>query len=433
MFKQRKKENHKLLNSKKCDEHAFFKTMSKFFCRNKKNTNNSTFNYLEVVSLMSFSIFFGIIVGSILAYGKSTVYDYGIDETERELLDSYNRILNGYYENISGKDLMNAAVDGMINILDDPHSVYMDNEQTEAFKQKVDGSYVGLGVSLVSGDDGVYVYEILKNSPAEKSGIQVNDIFVKINDKDITNLAIDELIEYTKGDSGEKVKITVKRNNDFIDLEITRSVVELSSVYEKTFELDDLKIGYIFIETFAANTYEQFKDVLNNIESKNINSLIIDVRDNPGGHLNQAKDILSLFFDKKTVLYQLQTKDKIKKVYSNSNKKRTYDIAVLINSNSASASEILASCFQDNYKNSVLVGVKSYGKGTVQQEVLLSTGASMKYTVEKWLTAKGSTIEGSGIIPDKEIDQNSLYYLQPSDENDAQLQKAIEILIKKEF
>ena len=202
---------------------------------------------------------------------------------------------------------------------------------------------------------------------------------------------------------------------------------------KKIFEKDDMKIGYICIETFAANTYEQFRNVLKDLESENINSLIIDVRDNPGGHLNQAKKILSLFFDKKTVLYQLQTKDKIKKVYSSSNKKRTYDIAVLINSNSASASEILASSFQDNYKNSVLIGVKSYGKGTVQQEVLLSTGASMKYTVEKWLTAKGKTIEGSGIVPDKEIEHNPLYYLQPSDENDVQLQKAFEVLTKKEF
>lgn len=433
MFKQKKKVNPKWLNLKKYSDNTFFKSISKFFCRKNKNSKDSNFSYLEVVCLMAFSIFFGIIIGSILTYGKGSSYGYSVDETERELLDSYNRILSGYYENISGKDLMNAAVDGMIGVLGDPHSVYMDSEQTDAFKQKVDGSYIGLGVTLASEDNGVYVYQVLKNSPAEKSGIQVNDIFVKINDKDITNLQIDELIEYTKGESGEKVKITVKRNNNFIDLEVIRSVVEISSVYNKIFEKDDMKIGYIFIETFAANTYEQFRNVLKDLESENIDSLIIDVRDNPGGHLNQAKKILSLFFDKKTVLYQLQTKDKIKKVYSSSNKKRTYDIAVLINSNSASASEILASCFQDNYKNSVLIGVKSYGKGTVQQEVLLSTGASMKYTVEKWLTAKGKTIEGSGIVPDKEIEQNPLYYLKPSDENDVQLQRAIEVLTKKEF
>lgn len=433
MFKYNKKVNYNILNFIKCSFSTFFRGISNFFCRKNKGSKDSRFSYLEVVCLMAFSILFGVIIGSILTYGKGSSYGYSVDETERELLDSYNRILNGYYENISGKDLMNAAVDGMIGVLDDPHSVYMDSEQTDAFKQKVDGSYIGLGVTLASEDNGVYVYQVLKNSPAEKSGIQVNDIFVKINGKDITNLEIDELIEYSKGESGEKVKITVKRDNELIDLEVIRSVVEISSVYNKVFEKDDVKIGYIFIETFAANTYEQFNDILKDMESENIDSLIIDVRDNPGGHLNQAKKILSLFFDKKTVLYQLQTKDKIKKVYSSSNKKRAYDIAVLINSNSASASEILASSFQDNYKNSVLIGVKSYGKGTVQQEVLLSTGASMKYTVEKWLTAKGKTIEGSGIVPDKEIEQNPLYYLKPSDENDVQLQRAIEVLTKKEF
>ena len=138
-----------------------------------------------------------------------------------------------------------------------------------------------------------------------------------------------------------------------------------------------------------------------------------------------------MFFDKKTILYQVETKGNIEKFYANTKDKRNYDVVVLIDSSSASASEILAACFKDNYKNVTLVGTKSYGKGTIQKTYEFSNGSSLKYTAQKWLTSKGKSIDGEGIEPDVVVELNDEYYNNPTDENDLQLQKAIEILKNK--
>ena len=210
------------------------------------------------------------------------------------------------------------------------------------------------------------------------------------------------------------------------------SVDAYTALIGNVFEKDGQRIGYLSIEIFASNTYKQFNKQLKSLEKQGIDSLILDVRDNPGGHLNQINDILSLFFNKKTVLYQIESKGATQKVYSTGNKNRTYDIAVLINGSSASASEILASCFQDNDEHAVIIGTKSYGKGTVQKSFELSTGASLKYTTERWLTAKGAWLNGEGVTPDIVIEQSSEYQTLPTYDVDAQLQKAIEVLIKEE-
>ena len=169
----------------------------------------------------------------------------------------------------------------------------------------------------------------------------------------------------------------------------------------------------------------QFSKVLNDLEGSGIDSLVIDVRGNPGGHLNQVTDILSLFFNKKTILYQIQTKNKVEKVKSKTKDYREYPVAVLINSSSASASEILASCFKDNYKNSIIVGTNSYGKGSIQKSKSLISGSTIKYTTEKWLTSKGKSIDKNGIIPDVIIEQNDDFFEDNNYENDLQLQEAL--------
>ena len=144
----------------------------------------------------------------------------------------------------------------------------------------------------------------------------------------------------------------------------------------------------------------------------------------------KVNDILELFFDKNTILYQIQTNDNKEKIYSKKNDKKTYPVVVLVNKASASAAEILASSFQDNYKNAIIVGTVSYGKGTIQKAIELSSGASLKYTTQKWLTAKGKWIDGKGVIPDEVVEQDILYQKNPIDENDTQLKKAVEILLK---
>ena len=193
------------------------------------------------------------------------------------------------------------------------------------------------------------------------------------------------------------------------------------------FEENGKKIGYIELSVFAANTYSQFEQKLTELESRNIDSLIIDVRDNSGGYLSTVTDIASLFLDKSKIIYQLDTKGIVEQVYAKTNSSRNYKIAVLINGNSASASEILAGALKESY-GATIIGVNSFGKGTVQKAYQLESGATVKYTIQKWLTPNGNWINEVGITPDVKVELDNNYYKNPSDSTDNQLQMAIKNL-----
>ena len=270
--------------------------------------------------------------------------------------------------------------------------------------------------------------EIYKDSPASKAGLQVGDVIIAVDGVDVKGLYGDDLSSYIRGEIGTSVEITVLRNEEEFRYPVVRDTIDLPSVTKDIISYDGKKIGYLQISAFASNTYTQFKKALSKLEKKGIEALIIDVRDNPGGHLQQTSQILSLFFNKKTVLYQIESKGEKEKIYSSTNESRTYPIAILVNSISASASEILASCFQERYPKSILVGTNTYGKGTVQKSLSLKSGNTIKYTTEKWLTSKGKWIDNNGITPDIKIWQTEEYYDNPSYETDAILQEALKAL-----
>jgi carboxyl-terminal processing protease len=234
-----------------------------------------------------------------------------------------------------------------------------------------------------------------------------------------------KLTSLIRGKEGTNINLVIKRGDDEINLEFKREKIEITCVTTNTIEDDIAKIGYIKIDLFSAVSYKQFEKALNRLEKDGIDSLIIDVRNNPGGHLDQVSKILSLFFDKKTVLYQIQTKKKNKKVYSSTNMTRDYEVVVLTNGSSASASEVLAACFKDNYKKGLVIGLKTYGKGTVQKSQTLSSGTSFKYTTEKWLTPKGKWLNREGLVPDVVVEPSEDYLNNPIFENDNQLQVAV--------
>lgn len=389
----------------------------------------SSFNIPEVIMLVIISILFGVIVGCILTYSRAFTVDNS--SYENELLNTYQKIRDNYYDEVSEKDLLNAAIDGMISVLDDPYSYYMNDTDTESFNQKIDGNYVGIGTTVLHDESlGNKVVDIFDGSPADKAGVKVGDIFLSIDGTDVRYMTLKEISNYIKGSAKTSSNFVFIRDDKNIEVTITRDVVDIPSVDSKIIEGNNKKLGYISIDTFAANTYSQFKKNLKSLEKQKIDSLIIDVRNNPGGHLSQVEDILSMFFNKKTVLYQIETKGKKEKVYASSKETRSYEVVVLINESSASASEILASCFQENYKKATIIGVTSYGKGTVQKSVDLSTGASLKYTTQKWLTSKGTWINEKGVVPDIVVEQGNEYTIEPTDENDLQLQKALEVLTK---
>ena len=384
---------------------------------------DTKFSIFEIIIIILISIVFGIVIGYIITYTKSNSIEN--DENLTEIISAYNTLKSNYYKDIDDNTLSNAAIKGMINSLDDPYSNYLDEESATSFNESIDGFYVGIGVTVSYEDGKCVIILVNENGPAAKAGLKVNDIIVSVDGKRITEENTYQIIDLIKGDAGTKVNIKVLRGNKEKSYIIVRKEINIESVFSKYYEVDSSKIGYIKIKNFASNTYSQFKYNLESLEKKNINRLIIDVRGNPGGHLSQTNKILSMFFTKKTILYKIKDSSGTINVNSNSKDKRDYPIVIMIDGGSASASEILASCFKDNYNDAIIVGTNSYGKGSVQKSQNFSSGISIKYTTEQWLTSKGKSIDGKGIKPDYEIKLNEEYYSKPSFENDNQMQLAI--------
>ena len=394
--------------------------------------HKSGFNTIEVLILVLVAIAFGFVVGTGVSFFKQEYKGEKISNSLQELIAVYNNILDSYYEDIDEQDLVDAAIDGMLNSLDDPYSTYMDEENAETFNETVDGSYDGIGITITQNENkDILIVSVAEDSPAEKADIQIGDILLKINKKSLSGLSLNEVTEIIKGTKDKTFNLTIKRGEEELTKKVTSETIDLVSVTSKVYPLNNGNAGYISINTFAANTYKQFKKELNRLEKKNINSLIIDVRSNPGGHLSQTRDILELFMKKGSVLYQVQYKKEVRKIKDETKASRTYPVVVLINSSSASASEILAASFKDSYVDATLIGEKTYGKGTVQTAYSLSDGSSLKYTTEKWLTPKGKWIDGKGVSPDKNVLLTDEYLLNPTTENDLQLQSALEFLEKE--
>ena len=390
----------------------------------------SGFNTIEVVIIMIISILFGGLLGSVLTYTRGVTSIKAPKELE-ELVSTYNTIVDNYYGNLNKEELLDSAIKGMVDYLDDPYSVYMDEDASDSFNETVNGKYTGIGAQVMHKNGKMVIYSVFENSPAAKAGLQKDDIIISIAGTKVEGKSLSEITTILKGEkAGTKVAMKVERAGKVVNITLERGVVELSSVESKIIEKNNKKVGVLAVDVFAANTYNQFKKHLLKLEKKNINSLIIDVRGNPGGHLDQVTKILSLFLSKDKVLYQVENKGKKEKVYSESKERRKYDVVVITNKSSASASEILASAIKEAYGGKT-VGITTYGKGTVQKAFALESGASIKYTTEKWLTSKGNSIDKKGVVPDFEVELSEDYINNPTDETDNQLQTALDIITKE--
>lgn len=387
----------------------------------KEFFNKSFFSLFEMIILIIIAILFGIFVGYILTLHKNP-----LDKNVSEIIDTYYQLSDSYYKDLDSEDLSNAAIKGMIDSLKDPYSSYMNQETTDNMQESIDGYFIGIGVTVQYEESGYHrVIDVLSDGPAKKAGIVVDDVITELNGNSVLDMSVDEFIKQVRGKRGTHLDITVQRGEEELSFDVIRDVVEIKSVSHFVFNQDNAKIGYIRIDSFASNTYPQFSKSLKKLEKQNINSLIIDVRDNPGGYLLSTQEILSMFFPKKTVLYQIESKNVKRKVTSISKESRNYPIVVLVNAGSASASEVLASSIQENYHKSLIVGTTTYGKGTVQKEQSFSDGTSIKYTSEKWLTSSGKWLNEKGVTPDIYIEQSSSYYENPIYSTDVQLQEAI--------
>ena len=367
--------------------------------------SNMDFNLLEVVIIIIItgivvSITSGVIVYN--NYDKLFKKDNVATKTEvNEFEENYNKILNGYVKEVDKDKLLEAAIAGMYNYLGDNYSMYLSKDETDTLESQLEGKYTGVGVEIVSYTDesGKLVTEIndvFSGSPADKAGLKVGDILKELDGESLEDKTSSYVADTIKNGNEDTHKLKVLRGTEEIEISLTRTLVYIDSVNSLVKD----NIGYIHIESFSATTVDQVKKAIDSFDKK-VKSLVIDVRDNTGGYLTSANDISELFIEKGKNIYQIKNRKGIITSYkAKEDVYRKFDkIAVLVNGNSASASEILALALKES-ANAKIVGTKSFGKGTVQETEILSSGAMVKYTTSYWLSPNGNSINEVGITPD---------------------------------
>lgn len=359
---------------------------------------------------------------------KTDLWD---DEDVTKKVDEIQAYIDMYYYFDTDDAAREEAIyDGIMEGLGDPYSVYYTAEEFADLMETNSGEYYGVGAVVTqSADMTISVVRPIPGSPAEEAGIMAEDIIVQVDDMEIVDQELSLVVEKIKGTDGTTAYIKVYRPsiNDYLEFDVERRLVENVSVY---YEMLDNNIGYVQVQQFYENTADEFTDAIENLESQGADSLIIDMRDNPGGLLNAVVDICSYIIDDGNIL---TTKDKNGSVIAkyDDNNKHSLDMpmVVLINGNSASASEVFAGAMKDTEK-AVLVGTTSFGKGIVQSVMPLSDGTAIKLTIAKYFTPAGNDIHELGIEPDYvvELPDGKQNAVNLERENDTQLKKAVEIL-----
>lgn len=384
-------------------------------------------SYFELKELVIIVCAFVIMASSVTGYAVYLYINgkYQNSQALKDIIKSYNQIKRDYYEEIDEEKLSSSAIDGMMKYLNENYSEYLSDEETNSLNEKLNSTYKGIGIRIIDIDGTISIYEVFKDSPAEKAGLKVDDILLEVDKQEVKDLSLNEIVNIIK-DSDKEVLFRVRREDE--ELKFTVSVEDIDTPVTSATIIDEkLNIGYISLTNFSSTAYKQFKNSLDSIESKKIKSLIIDLRDNTGGYLKEAESIASIFLNKGKIIYYLDTKNKKTKYVDKNNESRDYPIVILVNSQTASSSEILASALKESY-GAILVGEKTYGKGKVQQTSKLSDNQSIKYTTAKWYTPRGECVDGVGINPGIKVQLSDKYYENPSQKNDNQLKEAIDVL-----
>lgn len=349
-------------------------------------------------------------------------------EEERKLSELDSLIESDYLGDVDEDALKEGLYKGYLEALGDPYSEYYDAEETAKFNENMSGEFSGIGVVMSQDQKSglITMVQIYKDSPAEKAGFKEGDILFQVAGKDVSGRKLDEVVSDIKGEKGTKVELTVLRGEERekVTATVVRDTIEVQTVEYKMMEN---QIAYLAISEFDIVTYEQYKTALQELEKQGMKGLVIDLRNNPGGSLDIVCEMLDLILPKGLLVYT-EDKDGKKQEY-NSDADYAYDapMTVLINGNSASASEIFAGAVQD-YEKAEIVGTTSYGKGVVQSVYALKDGTCVKLTVAEYFTPKGRSINEKGITPDVEVEYE---YNEADPETDNQLDKAIEVLKQK--
>ena len=367
---------------------------------------SADFSLIEVIVIVLITGIVVSVASGLIVYNN---YDklnqtVAVDKSDFvEFYDNYNKIINNYVEEVDKKELIDAAIAGMYSYLRDDYSTYLNQSDTNDLEEQLQGEYTGIGIEITTLFDEnektiVKINKVFKNSPAEIAGLKAGDIITKVDG--VSMLDANQVSSTIKGGNKDSYEITYIRDGKESTLTLTRKRVYINSVNGEIYG----NVGYIKIDTFSATTEEQLKKILDSYDKK-ITSLVIDLRDNTGGYLDTAYNVSNLFLERGKVVYQLKNRDgKISEFKADAGVYRKFNkIVVLINENSASASEILTLALKES-AGATVVGTKSFGKGTVQETGSLSSGSMIKYTTSYWLSPKGNSINKIGITPDIKVE-----------------------------
>ncbi len=325
-------------------------------------------------------------------------------------------ILNTYAGDVTSEQLEEGAIRGMVDALGDPHSVYFDAEEYAIFMEEMDANYVGIGIEVQMQDGKMRVVSPFPDTPAAEAGIQAGDVILRVNELEVTAETYTEAISVMRvRDDSTPLMLTVLRGDETLTLSVSRATIHLETVvYEEKGD-----IAYIRIRSFDSPTAGEMAAALEKAEQHNVRGLIIDVRDNPGGYLETVTEIADSLLPRCTVVYTENKDGKRESLYESDEDCTALPIVLLVNENSASASEVLAGALKDNGR-ATLVGQKTFGKGSVQNLFRLGDGC-VKITTAHYYTAGGYIIDGNGITPHHTVENGT-------DGVDLQLEKALEIL-----
>lgn len=350
---------------------------------------------------------------------------------QRKMVQIQAYVNRFFLDDIDQEKMQDAVCKGMVNGLGDTYAAYYNENEYQDMKEKTSGNYCGIGavVSQSATDGAISIVQTIKDGPAEKAGLKAGDIISQVDGISTQGMDLTAMISKTKGDAGTKVEITILRDGHQKKYTITREEIHSQTVESRML---DGKIGYIAVSGFEEVTKQQFRDALDDLEKKGEKSLIIDLRNNGGGLLTTTVDMLDRLLPKGVLVY---TKDKNgKKEVYRSTDEESFDkpIVILVNQNSASASEVFSGALQDR-KKAVLVGTTTFGKGIVQTIFDLPDGTALKLTTSKYYTPNGRNIHGTGLDPDISVALNdTTYTLKKSGLTiDNQLERAVEYLENK--
>ncbi|WP_129596638.1 S41 family peptidase [Anaerophilus nitritogenes] len=376
----------------------------------------------------------GLTVGDKVVISKGDYKYYkDLNKTYGKMLGLKEIVTQNYYKPVNEANFEDWLIRGMFAALEDPYSQYMDRAEFKRFMEHTEGNYYGgIGVIMTQGEDGlITVVEPFQGSPGDRAGLKPGDKIIGVDGEEFIAQKLEQAVTKIKGKEGTQVTLTVlkKGSKETQDVLITREKVRSQTVSTKILK-DDM--GYIRISMFDEHTSEDFLKRLKELENKNIKGLVIDLRNNPGGLLEECVKVADRLLGEQTIVYTMDRAGK--KEYKKSDKDRVnYPFVLLVNGGSASASEILSGAVQDT-KSGQLIGTTTFGKGLVQQIRGLKDGSGFRLTTAQYFTPNGTYIHGKGIAPDIEVKlpkelEEKLYLI--TYEEDIQLQKAVEVLENK--